>query len=443
MRWQTCLGLGCVSLFAMFVAAPGCGSSDGTTSEGAGGGDTQANGTGSAQGGDNGTGGSFFVTSSGGSSGQGGDDNCAEVTQEATLTSRPVDIIFVIDNSGSMGAEIDEVEEQINANFATIINSAMPAIDYRVLMVTAHDGSSNNTSQPICVSAPLSGAPDADMDGHCDGNVAQPVESMNFRHHSYPIGSHNALCQLLESYTDADQYNLHPNGWQTEIRQEAFKFFVVITDDGVVCNFDGNQFDDNDNVNDGQSTAAAWDSAVLALDPNQFGTEMERNYQFWSIISQAPYMTSGMKPDGIPVPPTEPSTSAECTPSAVAPGTAYQSLSILTEGYRFPTCGLDYTDIFTLMAQGVIDGAQVSCEFEIPDPPDGEQLDLETVEVIYSSDGMEVDRYTQVADDTACTPTSFYIADETITLCPGACTTVQADEDAKIDLSFDCLQIVE
>jgi len=63
----------------------------------------------------------------------------------------------VIDNSGSMTDEIVEVEEQINLNFAAIIDSAVPAIDYRVVMVSAFGDSGD---QEICVGAPLGGIPD-------------------------------------------------------------------------------------------------------------------------------------------------------------------------------------------------------------------------------------------------------------------------------------------
>ncbi len=439
MNLRVWLGLGAVAIWGAAVGVQGCGGSGSVEETGSGG--SASNGTGSSQGGNNGTGGDLFSTSSNGGAGSGGDDSCANVTQEATLTNRPVDIIVAIDNSGSMGGEIFEVEAQITQNFATILDNAMPAIDYRVIMVARYGSSSGPES--ICVSAPLGGIPDMDMDGHCDTLPAQPVETMNFFHHSVEVSSHNALCRLLEQYDVADEFNLHPNGYKDLLRQEAFKFFLVITDDGVSCSFNGNNFQDGDNVNGGTQVAADWDTAILALDPAQFGTDMNRNYVFWSIISQAPFMANGMKPYGDPVPATEPVTSSTCTPGAADPGTGYQGLSVLTEGFRYPTCGLEYTDIFTLMAQGVIAGSQVPCEFGIPDPPAGEELDLDTVEVIYSSNGMPVDTYTKVADANACTPTSFYIDSGNIILCPGACSVVQADENAKIDLSFDCKQVVE
>ncbi|MCA9624679.1 MAG: hypothetical protein KC731_36900 [Myxococcales bacterium] len=412
------------------MLAPGCGGSENGTTSASGGG----NGAGSSVGGA-GTGGNLF-SGAGGDNGTGGANNCAQTDEEATLTNRPVDIIIVIDNSGSMSAEIQEVEEQINANFATILNGANPPIDYRVIMVSAY-GSYND--RRICVAAPLGGIPDNDMDGHCDSIPSQPVNTANFFHHSSTISSHNALCKLLSDYNTADQFNLQPTGYNEVLRDDSFKFFLVITDDGVSCD----SFNDGNSVAGGDTVATAWDTAVLALSAQHFGTAMARNYAFWSIIAQEPYMTSGMKPYGEPSPPDAmlaPITTGECTPSAVDPGTGYQGLSILSGGYRYPTCGLDYTDIFVKMAEGVIAGAQVPCAFEIPEPPPGETLDLATVQVKYSSGGAEVATFSQVGSPAECDANSFYIdsmANE-IVLCPDACAIVQADEEAKINIAYGC-----
>ncbi|MEM6789272.1 MAG: hypothetical protein AAF715_17245 [Myxococcota bacterium] len=440
---------GLVGLTSALWLAWGCGggSIDGGGS-GGGGADSSGNATNSGGAGaaDSGQ----VVTIGTGGTGQGGDDACAAVSQEADLVSRPVDIVFVIDNSGSMGDEIEEVEKQINANFATIINGANPPIDYRVIMVSAFG---SFQSREICIAQPLGGVPDADMDGLCDSIPAAPVETMNFFHYDQRISSVDALCRLIDRYSIADQAGNHPMGWGFLLRQEAFKFIVVITDDRVICSNNGTLWNDNNTAADGQTVATQFDTALRTLDPAQFGADaMNRQYSFWSIISQQEFMTSPTDPLGEPVPPTEPITANECSPNLNPnkpggfpsnPGTGYQALSIMTGGYRYPTCALDYTDLFTLMAQGVIDGAQVACEFEIPEPPEGETLDLDTVEVIYSSMGNEQATYTQVASEAACTPNGFYIADGTITLCPDACSVVQADEDAKLDLRFDCLDIVQ
>lgn len=425
-----------LSLVGLTQACSDDGGNDGSGGAGANASGTGANsGTGTSTSSENGSSSSGF--GNGGSSST-GVEPCAQQEAEATLVSKPVDIIFVIDNSGSMSAEIAEVEEQINKTFAAIIDAAVPAIDYRVIMVSAHGASS---SQRICVSAPLSGVPDNNDDGHCDSIPAQPVNTAKFFHHSLSIGSHNALCQLINGYNTADQFGLQPGGYKDALRPEAFKFFVVITDDGVSCNFPGGTLNDGNNVAGGTTAAQTFDTAILALSPADFGADAaNRNYRFWSIISQAPYNASAAKPYGDPSPPDAalaPITTGECTPDAVDPGTGYQALSILTGGYRYPTCGLEYTDMFTLMAYGVIEGAQVACEFLIPEPPVGETLNLATVQVQYTS-GANVVTFDQVPSLADCTDGKFYIAGDQIILCPTTCDVVRADENAEIDIKFGC-----
>ncbi|MBW2528095.1 MAG: hypothetical protein JRI23_28195 [Deltaproteobacteria bacterium] len=433
---RTSVALAALSAMAALGLVPlsqGCSADEDTSliTGGTGGTSTAAGGTGGSAGG--GTGASINI---GGMTGSGGGSSCAQSSAEATLVNRPVDIIIAIDNSGSMSAEIEEVEEQINANFATIIDNANPPIDYRVIMLSRFGSYSSNG---ICVASPLGGIPDANSDGHCDSIPSQPVNTAKFFHHAYTVSSHNALCLLLQYYTTSDQYGLQPNGYQDVLRDDSFKFFLVITDDGVGCSGGGYSYSDGNNVTGGDTVAAQWDADVLALGPSHFGPDAaNRNYSFWGITALAPYQPTTGNPYGDPHPPTAPVITGECTPSAVDPGTGYQSLAVLTGGYRYPTCGLDYTSIFQLMAQGVIQGAQVACEFEIPDPPPGETLDLDTVEVEWSSDGQPVTTFDQVGSVGECTATSFYIDGNTIHLCPDACAAVQADENAEISILFGC-----
>lgn len=398
--------------------------------DGAGGSGGTGASTGDGASGNGGGAGAGFGQGAGG--GSGGEEPCAQQSSEATLVSQPVDIVFVIDNSGSMSQEIEEVEFQINKNFVTIIDGAVPAIDYRVIMVSAFG---DFDSQEICIGAPLGGIADDDMDGHCDTVPAAPVNTEKFFHHSADISSHDALCQLVEQLATPDAFDLQPTGYQAALRPEAFKFFAVITDDHVSCG----DLDDGNSVAEGQAVADAWDLALRTAAPEQFGAPNEdRRYSFWSIVAMAPLNPSAGDPYGAPHGPTDPIVTQECTPSAVNPGTGYQALSVLSGGYRFPSCGLDYTDLFTLMAQGVIQGAAVACEFPVPDPPQGQTLDLATVQVRYSSAGVEVATFDQVATAAECNATSFYIEADTIKLCPEACAVVQADDDATIDILFGC-----
>jgi hypothetical protein len=69
----------------------------------------------------------------------GGGETCGSVEGAPESISRPIDIIFIIDNSGSMSDQIREVEENVKTNFADIIDAS--AIDYRVIMISRYGSS--------------------------------------------------------------------------------------------------------------------------------------------------------------------------------------------------------------------------------------------------------------------------------------------------------------
>lgn len=346
---------------------------------------------------------------------------CGEQEFEAMLEVSPVDIIIVIDNSGSMSAEIEGVQNNINANFADILGSS--GLDYRVILVSQF-GSLD--SQDVCIEAPLGGIPQ----GGCADPPNLPVNGDRFFHYSETIGSHNPTCKLLDTFATPDDNNFAPTGWQEWLRPEAFKTFIVLTDDGVACT----GFDDNDNVNDGISTAANFDSALLALSELHFGTAEERNYAWYSIVAMG-----YNDPATAPWLPTDPVISSECE-TASGPGTGYQALSVLTDALRFPLCDTtSYNVVFQAIAEGVIKGAKVACSFPVPDAPSGQTIDLSTVLVEYSVGGMgEPIVFTQVPSLAECNASSFYIEGDTVYLCPAACDVVQDDVDAKIDIAFAC-----
>src|SRR5258708_4889745 len=142
---------------AIFV---GCGSD--VSSRGAAAQSQQAGGSGPSGGGSSGTAGGALgglnvgVSDSGT---PGGGDTCATASAGAMLVKQPVDIILVLDNSGSMADELEAVEENINGAFAQILNAA--AVDYRVILISRHRkdvrAASGESSTSVCVEAPLSG----------------------------------------------------------------------------------------------------------------------------------------------------------------------------------------------------------------------------------------------------------------------------------------------
>lgn len=427
---KSALGLAVMMPLAAVIGLEAAGCSTDTSNSTDSGGSSSSNTAGSGPGsggagattGDTSIGGDIGL---GGNQGTGGIEACVATESEATLEKKPVDIIFVIDNSGSMGDNIESVQNNINDNFASIIGAS--GIDYRVIMISRH-GTLGGES--ICVRAPLSST-------DCNPVPAEPGQNPPiFYHYSVEISSHDSFCKALNTYDGGlpDEFGVAPTGWREWLRKEAVKVFVEVTDDGTTCSLDGVSYDDNDNVADGDTTAQKFDAAILALDPDQFGDAAKRNYIWHSIIGLA-----DNDPPTAAYAPGDALVTGVCG-TAVAPGTAYQVLSQITGGLRFPICQFASFDVvFQEIAKGVIEGATVECEFAVPEPPQGETIDLATVFLQYTpGDGGAVQTMTQVKDATECKPSSFYIESGIIKLCPDACTVVQADDGAKIKILFGC-----
>ena len=203
-------------------------------------------------------------------------DNCAEVEVEATLTRAPADIIFVIDNSGSMSDEISEVQDQINDNFASIIEDS--GLDFRVIMVSRY-GEVNvpigGSANPICVSSPLSNS-------DCSDPLNTPLENNppTFYHYSANVESHDAWCVLREGLTRSDEFTLStspglgtrdtawtplaPNGYGEWLREGVAKSIVVITDESPGGN-------NGCYGPSGKTVAEEFDRDIREAAPEQFG----------------------------------------------------------------------------------------------------------------------------------------------------------------------------
>lgn len=117
------------------------------------------------------------------------DAGCSyEVVGSPVVDQRPVDVIFVIDDSGSMDDDNQAVQDNINTFSSSI---AAAGVDYHVVLV----GTTN-------VPAPLGG-------------------SAEFRQIDTNVDSNDPLIELV------DNYPLYRN----HLREDAVKHFVVITDD--------------------------------------------------------------------------------------------------------------------------------------------------------------------------------------------------------------------
>ncbi len=125
-------------------------------------------------------------------------DSCAEVKVEAENIKQPADIIFVIDNSGSMDFEEAAVQSNMNDFSNKIVASG---IDAHVVLLSNYN---------ICIEPPLG-------TGLCPGDSKLP----EFLHVDVSIGSNDPLSKLIEKKPD----------WEASMRPDGFKHVVIVSDD--------------------------------------------------------------------------------------------------------------------------------------------------------------------------------------------------------------------
>ncbi|HEY8380471.1 MAG TPA: hypothetical protein VIK91_28510 [Nannocystis sp.] len=353
--------------------------------------------------------------------------SCGVQQAEAELIPRPVDIIITIDNSGSMDQEIIGVQNNINVNFSSIIEAS--GLDYRVIMVSRHGSAASSDS--VCIEAPLSGIPK----GGCANPPSKPVNTEHFFHYSVEIASTNAWCQLLKTYNGStkDDHNFAPMGWQTWLRPDAYKVFLVVSDDRVNCSHGGVTYNDS-SVNAGQTAATNFDNAWRTLSPIHFGDSPEnRNFKWYSIVG----LNYNNPPDK-PYTPMDAIVTTKCS-SAQHHAPGHQAMSNLTGALRFPLCDTTkYDVIFQDIAASVIADAKIACEFNIPEAPPGKVLDKDSIVVDFAPEGQDPVVFMQVPSVDQCGPMSFYVSGDQVILCPEACTLAQNNKDAKISVEFTC-----
>jgi hypothetical protein len=125
--------------------------------------------------------------------------SCAGEEVSADLVALPSDIIWVVDQSGSMNQETAFVQAKLN-DFANLIDASN--IDYRVVMIATKSG-----SNAICVPGPLAGP-------SCGDNT-------RFKLVDQRVGSTNGPSLAISQY---------PN-YSSFLRPDAVKHFVFVTDD--------------------------------------------------------------------------------------------------------------------------------------------------------------------------------------------------------------------
>lgn len=173
----------------------------------------------------------------GGETGADEPGECAAVNAAAENVPLPADIIFVVDNSGSMDLENNWVQNFINAFSQQIIAAN---IDVHVVMLSAFPDDGG-----LCVNPPLGG-------GGCPLHDDNPP---TYTHVDQKIESNDALAKVLETH---DQ-------WRDVIRENSIKHVVAISDD-----------------ESRDISASEFDEQFRALDPSY------ADYVFHAIVALGP-----------------------------------------------------------------------------------------------------------------------------------------------------------
>jgi hypothetical protein len=314
-------------------------------------------------------------------------DECATMSDHAEIKSLPVDIIIAVDNSNSMTAEALWVQNNLNGFSSQI---AASGVDYHIVLI-----SENNTSdEGICVAAPLG-------NGNCPDDSNPP----NYLHIPAGVSSTNALAVINDTY----------DIWKTMLRPDSIKHFLVVSDDNA----------DND-----AATFTTWMANRGITD-----------FTFHAIVASAGIEIALNCLNGgsaLCCSNTKPS-----LPLGANRGTVYIELATQTGGIWGNLCKQDFGPVFDELAT-LVSEVSFACEWDIPDPPDGEVFDPNKVNIKFSDGTGGEHDVGYVSDPSQCSNVQhgwYYDnpADPTtILVCDQTCDWIKNFEDGSIEIIFGC-----
>jgi hypothetical protein len=310
---------------------------------------------------------------------------CAGITIAAENQRGPADIIFALDNSGSMVEEAGFVQENMNGFSQQIVAAS---VDARVVVISGYPRERMGPGPPnngVCIDAPLGsgGCPTAD------------TNLPGFLHVNQGVDSNNALELVIASFPE----------YRDTLRPEAQKHLVVVTDD------------------ESNLSATAAKAGLLALDPPTFD-----RFIFHGIFA----FSAG--------------NGDQCEGLAAAEGAQYRELAQDTGGVSSDLCLQDFEPVFARLAEEVVGRARLACQWEIPPPPSGTSFDPALTNVRFSSPTIgsrDVARSVSASDCAAARDGwAWHYDDEespgNIMLCPDACALIQSESDATVDVELGC-----
>jgi len=247
--------------------------------------------------------------------------------QPSPIEADKIDLIIVVDASGGMASENTQLMDSLYSGLVQPMTES--GIDLRTIII----GKFGASSPQLCFEQPLGSIPF----GACAFSPPEPANTSDFKHYSSNVQSWDAWCDLLESYDGSlvDDFSQAPEGWSVWLREDAFKKILVMTDDRPLCTTGGLTFSGSGDWPDAaEESAAAFDTALLALSADQFGTPAARKYMF---IAAHGVLENPNRPDRAWMP-DEPFAFSQACSTAQHQGWSYQALTRITNGFRFPIC---------------------------------------------------------------------------------------------------------
>ena len=308
---------------------------------------------------------------------------CDGVSQQAENGWAPIDVIWAIDNSGSMTFEAGEVQNNMN-NFATqILNQGL---DVHVAVISeAGPPNPFGGTNGVCIPPPLGS-------GSCPNDTNLPT----YLRVDAPVASTNSLFKIIEEY---------PN-YKPVLRQKSLKYIAVVTDD------------------ESSMDAFTFIQQVGALDPGWFDT-----WKFFGVVC-----------DGTPClgfPPPCETTGANYMDLISQTG---GTLGSLCQGQS------NFGAVFNALATTITQQIELACEWEIPPPPAGQMFEKNKVNVRYTPGGGAQKDLFWVESAADCGPEGGWYYDNNdnptkVQVCPVNCSEMKTDTNGKVDILFGCFTI--
>jgi hypothetical protein len=331
---------------------------------------------------------------------------CSGVSEEAETVLLPSDIIWAIDTSGTMSASFPAIETALN-EFAEKMDAA--AIDAHIILISAAGETAPYGGVGFCMPAPLGS-------GQC-GNSPTPngaaldSNEPRFLHIDAALGMSQGIPFILDNFPGY-KHLLRPNARTQIVVTEDFA--ALLTPEQVIDHIEGRV---------PATLTPAWDPPLK-----------EGSWQFNGVVC---INGEGLGP---------------CILALVPPQTQLDLISstggILGDLQTADTPGADpFGELLDKLAEAVIVGAKVSCEYEIPPPPNGLQFDPEKVNVEYVNGAQEVTVIPMLPPNRTCeSEISWHYDDPAapthVVLCPAACEMVQNDPEARVDVKFGCKTVI-